>query len=235
MAEESKRFWVDWGTLERIQAVFDLCVVIFTGGLLLTSYQQWSITRESLIAVQRAFLNVKHIQSGRITPAKGAKIKEDVDGFRVLVEFENSGSTTARRVLGYFDIDRLRVEEFARFRFAAKPDHEMCRSTVGPKATMLSGVDFKPLGYWTVVDQGLVPCVWGWEMYSDVFPDTKPHLTEFCYVLRSISGDDPLTLQLNWSGCGRHMCQDEDCEDYEAVRNLWKAKTAQPNCQLAGP
>ncbi len=53
MPEETrKRFWIDWHTLERIQAVFDLAVVIFSGGLWWTSCQQWQSMKDQKEVMQ---------------------------------------------------------------------------------------------------------------------------------------------------------------------------------------
>jgi hypothetical protein len=50
--EPKKRFWKDWTTLERIQAIFDLAVVVFTGGLWWTSCQQWQAMKDQKTVMQ---------------------------------------------------------------------------------------------------------------------------------------------------------------------------------------
>ena len=62
--------------------------------------------------------------------------------------------------------------------------------------------------------------VWGWEYYRDVFPNTKPHVTEFCRHITGINfrADQPEPhIEFVYSGCRKHNCDDQQCKDYKEI------------------
>jgi hypothetical protein len=54
-----KWFWRDWTTLEKTQAVFDFFLVVFTGGLLRTSCNQWDVAKSAVAGPNKAFVYAK--------------------------------------------------------------------------------------------------------------------------------------------------------------------------------
>ncbi|HEV2037137.1 MAG TPA: hypothetical protein VGQ96_00910, partial [Candidatus Eremiobacteraceae bacterium] len=60
--------------------------------------------------------------------------------------------------------------------------------------------------------------IWGWAEYTDIFSNTKPHITRFCNELTGVTGD-PLShfsseannVQLTFSLHPENNCADEGC------------------------
>jgi hypothetical protein len=103
--ETHKRFWKDWSTLERIQAVFDLCVMMFTGGLLLTSYYQWSTMDRQLIQMKaqtHAYVGVAggDFKTGRLRILADGSATTD----QCYVRAKNFGTYPAQTVIGFCEL-----------------------------------------------------------------------------------------------------------------------------------
>jgi hypothetical protein len=62
--------------------------------------------------------------------------------------------------------------------------------------------------------------IWGWVVYTDVFPGTKLHITEFCQKLRGLTFFQDGTLTFEWDTCRHHNCVDDYCEDYQVSANM---------------
>ncbi len=68
--------------------------------------------------------------------------------------------------------------------------------------------------------------VFGWLVYRDVFPGSKPHVTGFCQQLTAVGvQEDGAGFQLVWADYGtRYNCRDEGCEGYEEIVKLLPPK-----------
>ena len=58
---------------------------------------------------------------------------------------------------------------------------------------------------------------WGWAIYSDSFPKTELHVTEFCGHLHGIRNAPSKGLELIFTNCKSRNCADRQCPDYEQV------------------
>lgn len=63
---------------------------------------------------------------------------------------------------------------------------------------------------------------YGWVRYRDVFEDTTPHVTMFCYEVTGIrtvpptaATPPPTNLALTLSLCAEHNCTDKQCEVHQ--------------------
>jgi hypothetical protein len=230
--EPRKHLWKGWNTLERIQAVFDLCVVIFTGALVWTSYEQWQITRESMQSVQRAFVVSKDVAPSR-------HIINDKSGERAIWSFtmpwENTGTTPGI----------ITSQAFFQAPFASEPTEEqfarrpLAQSAImGLKAVRAVGnvtasdidifgfelphldADVIKMPIHTLTLKGPRHIFWGWVTYRDVFSRTPLHLTEFCEAMIGavMLPDNPASpLGFFWLPCDHHNCADEHCDDYKGI------------------
>lgn len=207
-----KRFWLDWSTLEKSQALFDLFLVLFTGGLLWTSIKQWQATKQGFQAVQRAFVFTKGIQIGRSLDANRAFL---------MIPIENTGTTPATH-----------VTVIANRRFTKYPlpdDFDFPDARGGPPGLLApKEVGAGPVLVTTqrcidlVHSDKLRLFVWGRINYADVFQ--VQHETDFCWEYRGTwgAGLNPNPTQMgDWfTTCARHNCADKDCAEYQMNRRV---------------
>jgi hypothetical protein len=239
--------WLDkvWRKIRETKnsnGIVAVCTAVIAAANILffiVSYFQWTslseanrINRESVQAVQRAFVKW---DSFSIQNYLMFGPKENTKYIQINSDWENGGSTPAIDVSAYFNIDELSNPPsgkiFMGTRVAAK-------TNVGPRGR-LSQTNRKPIDFYTKgielstirstqpLDRNIF--FWGWVVYRDVFPNTKPHLTEFCQLLVGISlvasseskttviPKDFNKLHMNHNACEQHNCVDEYCPDYNEV------------------
>jgi hypothetical protein len=206
------RFWREWNTKEKLQAIFDLFLVAFTGGLWWTSCKQWQTTQEALVSVQRAFVAVNGFRMSEIIGPDGHAMDWDFT-----VEWINSGTTPTKVAKTHVSWLPMQTPIADNFPF---PDlggsGNETSFTLGPKATVTSThFRISPSDMRRIIDHQEYFYVWGWVKYRDVFHDTNRRATEFCNSLTDF-GDDPFsphTQSPNFvmSECNHHNCADEQC------------------------
>jgi hypothetical protein len=158
--------------------------------------------KESLTQAQRAFL---------FTSIKYAISPEGVHQY--YVEIRNSGTTPARSTTNQHncEISNLSPENFDYRDFPASTKPSLL--TIGPQAiiNMDGEYDLTQDDVKRMRDESKSIYIWGWIHYRDVFPNSKPHVTEFCYrLLPEMRGQG--TLQLRSPTCPTHNCTDDDCK-----------------------
>jgi hypothetical protein len=196
-------------------------------GMLGAMWDYNSLNREGLESVQRASISFQHFEDARIQDPDHA----DVHVWKMSAMMENSGATNAMNVVGISLLAQL----------AAEPTDEQFRgnyselSTISmpPKTTrdipvvpdnipepFIFGIDMgttvtPKIASKTKINKQLF--IWGWAYYRDVFPWTKPHVTEFCTQISGINfvAERPEPhIVFAYSGCKRHNCEDQQCKDY---------------------
>jgi hypothetical protein len=218
-----------------VMAVFTIMIFAATAINVWVAARQWEVAREganiardSLVSVQRAFVTF-HGFTNIITPRTKPKSKEF---WLVEAVWENLGSTPARVLAHRFSIRKLPDEPAGETFRGQAGNFTMVGSVIGPKATLSAGPVTTPEPYVLpslpekltgtyVIRSDQQTFFWGWIAYRDVFPNTKPHVSEFCsYLGAVILGHDPNTgasMQFKNSGCKRHNCTDDDCDDYHEI------------------
>jgi len=67
--------------------------------------------------------------------------------------------------------------------------------------------------------------MWGWTAYSDIFPDTKRHITRFAVQIQIIGNSrDPKGLTFKYPFAKKYNCSDEEC-DAQGYPESWVART----------
>lgn len=239
----SKPFWKRVATYQFIMeiALFAVGVKVacIYSGQLAAMRDSNEISRESLTSVQRAFVSFQHFEYFRLQDPNSA----NVHNWDFLADFENNGATNAINVIGTLQVQELPAEPTDE-QFRGNYTH-LPAITIPPKATratriprpvpepLIFGVDLGPVTTAKSTMQGHYNrnlFVWSWVYYRDVFPKTKPHVTEFCSQLTGIhlvtQNYNPLAnplipgnLNFTYAGCGKHNCDDEQCKDYQAIVN----------------
>jgi hypothetical protein len=179
--ETQKRwiFWWDWTTREILQAIFDLMLVAFTGGLWWTSCNQWHAmltnnkqTQTALEVTERAYIVVKSV-SDQIDDLQPGKIPHTT------LAINNTGHTPAYHlaVVDVLEIVSWPLPATAHFKtFVSKNEN-----------TVFSGA---PLGLPVNTNEMLSqkafdniqanvwrPCAWGTVTYETF---DRWHYTNFC-------------------------------------------------------
>jgi hypothetical protein len=217
-----------------VAACVGLLGLIYLRGQLGAMIESNSINRTALESVQRAFVSRTGFDL-RKTVIRTAD-REDLR-LTVVANWQNGGATPALGVIHSLSIDELSSEPSGDTFIgnAATESPEF----IGPKGPMAYKVD-KPLSFFTGgVQPGFIaPMIksnrkiflWGWVLYRHIFPKTRPHLTEFCVHLveagtmipRPTNKNIPALpdVDLTWEGCASHNCVDEDCPEYEKIKEL---------------
>ena len=192
------------------------------------------INREALETVQRASMNYTFLNDS-------LEIKKLVDGDVTNVVFvlnwENSGSTPAIDLATSFN---GKVEPPPANRSQISPTEEEfigilnnpARETIGPRAPLqsrrlsMAAIPILGKGYFEphpAVNEGLrmqlVPLLWSWVVYRDVFSGTPIRLSEWCGYISDVrrTANPTLAPDFTVEPCAKHNCTDQYCEDYEQI------------------
>jgi hypothetical protein len=92
-------------------------------------------------------------------------------------------------------------------------------SALGPKASTGSQTLHETKDFATE-KPGVPRFFWGWMIYRDTFPNTKVHITEFCWKATKIEMLDDGQYDFEGTDCAHHNCVDEFCEDYQSIIGL---------------
>lgn len=175
-----------------VQAIFT--AVIMVTGILYTVFAglQWSVTNDSLISVQRAFVRSTGItvDSLMYRDQKGERRELHASS-----HWTNSAPTPAIQVVESFSFDEAMQEPDGDSFLGQKDPRGSI--VIGPGGTSDSGAIVKPEGFLSTgqtTDPAKIQTKifskriygWGWMAYRDVFPGTKVHVTEFCAQLVGI-------------------------------------------------
>ena len=219
---------------QRVEAACAIALVIITG--FYACYAKFQrdamlesnrLNRDALESVQRAFVTFHEMPVTKIL----VRTKDgDIPYWEFHTTWENSGTTPAIGVVQHFNIGEL-AEEPTNQQFRGGPA-EFTITTIGPKGRQDSSRITKPESFVFGNLMQVPPSrrytstitrrrfFWGWIAYRDVFPRTKPHVSEFCHELSGSYIAPQKTadvVSFTYSGCRHHNCVDNYCEDYESI------------------
>lgn len=145
------------------------------------------ISRENLVAVQRAFVFVRSFEVVRVFDDATAKLT----GYHIMPMWENSGTTPTKNVrdhVSYWLDSQTLPNDFD---FPDRGDMDKGRFVLGPKHTIGGGRPiFLTLAQMKDIQAGKLHFyIWGWARYHDVFSGTEEHITEFCREIVGVRGN----------------------------------------------
>lgn len=249
-SKQKKRWYIRWVQKWRNMTLANKFMVSFTGIIAastivyaVVAYCQWTallssnqISREAVESVQRAFISFQHFEYMRIQDPDHS----NVHNWDILADFENNGATNATNVVGILQVQELPNEpteeqfrgNYTNFPIIGIPPKSIraMRVPTPVPEPLIFGIDLGPVittksPSQTHFNRHLF--VWSWVYYKDVFPNTKPHVTELCNQLTGINllteNYNPLPSQQNsrfnftYNGCSNHNCDDEQCRDYQTI------------------
>jgi len=113
----------------------------------------------------------------------------------------------------------LKNEEFENFNFRETDDNKFSSYVIGPKSPAIAGPILVPVEIIEKEVPNTHVFIWGWQAYRDVFRSTKPHVTEFCFDLRTVDfmNNPARDFVAGFATCSRHNCVDEQCDDYQRL------------------
>jgi hypothetical protein len=206
----------------RIQASCTVILVFITGFYTYYAARQRDamlesnrINRDALESVQRAFVNFSpNISVALVTDKRGTK----VIGWQFSIPMENSGNTTTREMFNHVNVKLLDGELPKDFNYPDLGSQTPTPIVLGPKQSIASiPLLVKSESIKAVQGRTKHLYFYGWTRYRDVFQNTKPHITKFCYELTQVGGDDPTLVKIKgfyagFSLCPHHNCTDEECD-----------------------
>jgi hypothetical protein len=199
------------GPDERI-ARYNLWLAILTGVLALSTIALWIETRlasgrqsrdmkESIAAAVRAAdvaeRSLVEIERALIIPIKIgvntlARGKDQIIGYRIVLQFKNCGRTVAKRFTGTFNALMWDGELPKDFQY---PDRTVAgpASTVGPEVILPFQIDIAIQDVLAIAEKRKNGFIYGWVEYDDIFRTTVKRRTEMCAKIE-ITGS-PLVIQ----------------------------------------
>jgi hypothetical protein len=227
---------LNWQLIVEIMVfIVGVRVAVIYSGQLKAMLDSNEINRQTLVSVQRPFLTAQHLKTQRLNDSPGVK---PTHSLLISVFYENSGTTPAIGVINYFGGEVL-LENPTEDQFKGDISFSTT-TTIGPKATREVGPITKSERDSFGADLGEITgfvriaeerknyprlTMWGWAVYRDQFPNTTPHLTEFCRKFYSVSSIPPNGFQYTFGDCSSHNCTDEDCDDYPQITAMASSKS----------
>jgi hypothetical protein len=205
-----------------ITALSGILVAAFTGTLWIATSRQSIITKEIWVADKRAFV----FPTG-INPFWELNPDEGFYYWRIRPVWQNSGETPTRRLRLYTDCEIRDTALPPNFQFVDGPippgagmlgPHS---SSMGGAAPLIPRPGISPQDILDAIASRKFIYLWGWVRYYDVFPNTKEHVTRFCWQIMPV-GDPhaftpgqiptaPGSLQFAYLHIGQGNCADDEC------------------------
>lgn len=217
-----------WKVILETGAVFvGLYVAVVYSGQLTQMIESNKLSRDSLYALQRPFIISQKptTETPTYNVINGVQQKTLLKMIEFTYHWENVGNTPAIGIVTtvgkVVQPDEITEQEFT----ATQIDRTAAKSAIGPKATLDSGT-LRDDETFLTDNPGVPRFMWGWMVYRDTFPNTKPHVTEWCWKITEIAweldinGKHAGKPHLTASACVHHNCVDEFCEDYANITAL---------------
>jgi len=207
--------------------IVNICQMRATQDAVDKSREANDLSREALYSVQRAFItNAKPTTDVvEYDVVNGLRRKKPLKLIEFTYHWENVGNTPAIGIVTAVgkveQPDEITEQEF----ITTAVDRTTAKSALGPKAILDSGT-LRDDDSFLSDNTGVPRFTWGWIVYRDMFPKTKPHVTEWCWKITEVKwkldergkrGDLP---RITASACTHHNCVDESCEDYAYITSF---------------
>jgi hypothetical protein len=215
-----------WKKLDSYRFIAELAILLVTiriaciySGQLKQMIESNRINRDSLYTVQRAFIVYDGVEHDIVNAVIGVqKIVPLGKAFRFYAKWENSGNTPAIEVVQGFGVAGRqpgKVSEESFLLEGQENEPQFSTSFAGPRTPVTSRIHYMPASFANVSESERY--FFGWTYYRDTFPNTKPHVTEFCEHIDTVETAPHDAYRFTLSQCSEHNCVDEFCADYDAI------------------
>jgi len=197
---------------------FTFLIVIITAVYAVFAVGQWyeSVKNnlsnaQNIISLQRATVVYDHM----VATSHADIYKSGKYGIIISPRWQNVGNTQTKNLQVYFSDLIKTPKEIGDPDFQRPPNDKPTRSVLGPKCgingaeRVLMGDDIKK-----IIAGEMFVTVWGEATYNDIFQNTKPHITQFCFHISSIGyprGHSDKAVMIGLSTCPTHNCMDDEC------------------------
>jgi hypothetical protein len=131
---------------------------------------------DALIAAERAYVSVKEYRPVILNDAAG-----NMSGFQCVVVWENSGNSPTKDMEHWVSWQKFSKQIDGRFDYPDLGKKLVSQSYLGPRTQMNNvALTISLAEILAIIKEEVFIYVWGWAEYSDVFPGTPGHRTEFC-------------------------------------------------------
>jgi hypothetical protein len=193
-----------WGFDNRdaITAVATIFIALFTLTLWWSTDKMWQeakrageIAERAMVAGERAFV----FPTGVLNPYWEIDAVSGLYNWRFRIEWRNSGETPTKKMRMNIECV-LRDTELPRgFDFNYQTS-DIGTALIPPQTTVLSGIAPRAPAP-AITPQDILDVqagrrwlyVYGWAKYFDVFPNTKEHVTRFCWIIMPMG--NPMTFK----------------------------------------
>ena len=201
-----------------LMAIFTVLIFFATVAYSVIALLQWTsmresnkINRDSLVAVQRAFISFSvHVIPYATVP------QNNRDRIPVIWQFDvpitNSGNTPTQSLQHAVHAVVLKDKISQSFDFNDfKNGNAMF---IGPKDSPVSKTNPIPIANIANSWKGTEHIyIYGWASYHDIFPNTPLHITKFCYELSVGGNPESSTIPPTWYAITPiHNCADDECK-----------------------
>ncbi|MBB5056906.1 hypothetical protein HDF16_001591 [Granulicella aggregans] len=175
---------------------------------------QLELSREALIGVQRAV-----VTTGSLKIVRKPGIDGKIESLKFYVGFRNDGNTATKnlRFSHHWQVINSPSERFDLIDTLPRPDSPPAFASAH-KEILSIGEEVDIATIQRVIDHKAFVVFWGRADYSDVFPGTNSHITEYCAILTGFEGEMPTTPNSDKPttatdyNCETHNCYDDDCK-----------------------
>lgn len=174
-------------------------------------------SKDALVSVQRAFVfpapSVATVYKPQTTELMSIELQP---------VWANVGETPTRHLLAHSSDFESPVEMPDTFDFSSNDlwdagmAHVPTPIFIGPKGSAGGHTTSVPLAtIEEIADKKIYLYLWGWARYNDIFPNTKRHITRYCWKISfARAGKAPSeTFQFKNENCLQNNCSDDECKE----------------------
>ena len=201
--------------LHKASFALEVVAILVAGVYTLEAWRANGLTREALESVQRAFVVYQNLAVWSYLDLRNKK--QPVYLIRPI--WGNSGNTPTRDLRIYVSEIKPIKPPYTDLDFSQAPGTVFTPMFLAPHG-VVRGADriISAADLFNVRDGKSFFYIWGWAIYYDTFPKTKPHITRFCDVLIGAFFDPNDLTKLtgvNTESCPTYNCADEECEEQD--------------------
>jgi hypothetical protein len=223
MPSNSKWSLKNLNTFQRWSLAFSVLVIVitavyavFAGGQWYESVKNNKSSEETLVSFQKATVIFSEIR-----PIWAPNIKTGEPEIKVSPYWLNVGNTQTKNLRCYFaPLIKSKVRKDGTIDdpiFSTTENIKPQQMVLGPKCGTMGSMVTLTFQDFLGINSNIIPTLWGEARYNDIFPGTKPHITQFCQHIIRMSWPKKFTPDTKILylavPCQTHNCMDDECNN----------------------